>query len=150
MKALQSLYMSLMCSLLFIGCMEVPLESRVTTSNLLAGDDIAGRSYFISSAEVSLFNLNGTLQLEECVTDNTIIYYPSSRYEENEGRTKCEIDNPPGSLGTWAVTNNETEISIVIDSDEELWKIESVTSQGHTLTRSTTDGEITFVLKRFD
>ena len=150
MKNLQLQFILLACSILFFGCVEDPLDSHPTTSDLLAGDNLEGRSYFISSAEISLFNLNGTLKLQECVTDNTIIYYPSGRYEKNEGRTKCEIDNPPGSLGTWVVNSNETEISIIINSEEEVWRIENVTSQGHTLTRTTTDGEITFILKRFD
>lgn len=151
MKTVQPLFLSfcLLGLMLTSGCIEEPLNVQFTTSELIAGEEEEGRSYFIHSAEISLFNLNGTLELDECVTDNTIIYYPGGRYEENEGRTKCELENPPGILGTWSVTNRETELSIVIDSDEEVWRLENVTSQGHTLTRTATDGEVTFVLKRF-
>ena len=151
MKTLRQLFLSFsLIGLMFtIGCVEEPLDAQFTTSELIAGEEEEGRSYFIHSAEISLFNLNGTLGLDECVTDNTIIYYPGGRYEENEGRTKCEVENPPGVLGTWLVTNRETQISIVIDGEKEVWRLDNVTGQGHTLSRTATDGKVTFVLKRF-
>jgi len=150
MKVLKSLVLSTLfiLAILIVGCVEHQPQPILTTSELLSGDDPSGRSYFISSAEISLFDLNGTLQLDECVTDNTIIYYPNGRYEENEGRTKCEIENPPGSTGTWEVTSRETEIIIIIDGVAEEWSIESVTDHVHKLTRTTLDGKITFVMER--
>lgn len=151
MKDSKLLLPALLVFTIFIeGCVEGEPQPVLTASELLAGDDPDGRSYFISSAKIDLIDINGTLQLDECVTDNTIIYYPSGRYEENEGRTKCAIEDAPGSVGNWVIANNETEMSIVIDGVEEEWRIESVTAQGHTLTRDTNDGEITFILERLN
>lgn len=134
---------------LFIACTEDEY-TNISTTNLLAGSSSQGRSYFISSAEIDLRDVNGTLILERCVTDNTIIYYPNGRYEENEGRTKCNVNDPPGSVGTWTLLNNDTQVSIRVNGVTELWDIVSVNNSSHRLTRSTNDGEVTFVLERLN
>ncbi len=117
-------------------------------SELLAGDSNNGRSYFISSAEIDLDAVDGTLVLDECVTDNTIIYYPSGRYDENEGRTKCNAEDPPGTSGNWTFLNDETQIVIELEGERHIWDIESINSNSHRISRATNDGQLTFVLER--
>ncbi len=120
-----------------------------TRSELLAGNSDDGRSYFISSAEIDLADVDGTLILDECVTDNTIIYYPGGRYEENEGRTKCNVEDDPGAVGTWLMINDETQISIELNGENEIWDIQSINANSHRISRPTNDGLLTFVMERF-
>lgn len=133
---------------LLVSCSEEN-EPVPTRTDLLAGAGVDGRSYFINSAEVDLADLNGTLILDECITDNTIIYYPNGRYEENEGRSKCDAEDLPGIVGSWTLINNESQLSVSYDNETEVWDILSINDNGHRLTRATEQGELTFVLERF-
>lgn len=149
MKALKTLVLliTIFCLFFLVSCSKEQ-EALPTRSALLAGDTEQGRSYFITSAEVDLVDVNGTLILLECVIDNTISYYPDGRYEENEGRSKCDSEDPPGLVGTWTFINGETQLSITLDGSEEIWEVVSITDQGHRLTKNSDNGEVTFVLER--
>lgn len=142
-------------TLRLISCFFITLVSciedneRVSTADLLSSVNDTGRSYYISTAEIDLADVNGILILDECVTDNTIIYYPNGRYEENEGRTKCNIDDPPGQIGSWSLINNDSQLFIQFGDVTQTWNIIDVDNNGHRLTRSTGEGEVTFVLTRF-
>ena len=150
MKVLKTLVLigTIFCLFSLVSCSE-DNETAPTRAELLAGVTEDGRSYFISSAEIDLIDLDGTLVLDECVTDNTIIYYPDGRYDENEGRTKCDAEDAPGSTGTWRFSDDEEEVIISINNETQVWTIESINDRSHRITRPTNDGELTFVLERF-
>ncbi|MBV6645426.1 MAG: hypothetical protein KI790_08245 [Cyclobacteriaceae bacterium] len=98
MKIIKVLLLLTTASLLFflVSCEESNFV-EVPEDEPIAGSDDQGKSYFISTAEIDLEDVNGTLILDECVTDNTITYYQGGRYEENEGRTKCGPQTLQGS-----------------------------------------------------
>jgi len=150
MKVLKTLVLlgTIFCLFFLVSCSED--EATIPTkTELLAGSTEDGRSYFISSAEIDLIDLNGTLVLDECVTDNTIIYYPEGRYDENEGPDKCDPEDPPGGIGSWRFSDDEEQIIISIYDETQVWDIESINDRSHRITRQTNDGELTFVLERF-
>ena len=134
--------------MLLVSCVDDE-PSFVTTAELISGNTQNGRSYFIRSAEIDIPELNGTLVLDECVTDNTIIYYPNGRYEQNEGPTKCNPEDLPGLVGEWTLSSGETQMFITIDGVTELWEIIQVSESGHSITRESVSGQITYILERF-
>ncbi len=150
MKVLKTLVLigTIFCLFFLVSCSEEQVDPP-TKTQLLAGETEEGRSYFISSAEIDLDAVDGTLVLDECVTDNTIIYYPSGRYDENEGRDKCNPEDAPGQVGFWELINDDSQISITIDGETKIWDLESINNNSHRITTPTNDGQLTFVLERF-
>lgn len=143
----------LLCTIFFlfflVSCSEEGFERQLSRGEILAGEDSEGRSYFISSAEIDLFEINGTIILDECVTDNTIRYFPGGRYTENEGSTTCDPLDPPGDTGTWILSNDETQLTITIFGETNVWDIVEIDNDGHRITRASQDGQITYVFERF-
>lgn len=143
----------LLCTIFFlfflVSCAEEGFSRELTRAEILAGDDDEGHSYFISSAEIDLFEINGTIILDECVTDNTIRYFPGGRYTENEGSTTCNPTDPPGDTGTWILSADETQLTITIFGETNVWNIVSIDNDGHRITRTSQDGQITYVFDRF-
>lgn len=143
----------LLCTIFFlfflVSCSEENFGRELSRADILAGESDEGRSYFISSAEVDLDDLNGTFILDECITDNTIRYFPGGRYTENEGNTTCDPNDPPGDTGTWSLSTDETQLTITIFGETLIWDIVSIDNNGHRITRTDDDGQITFVFERF-
>lgn len=131
-----------------VSCIETD-ESVPTREELLAGSGDGGRSYYISSVELSQDDFSGSLILNECVTDNTWIYYPNGRYEENEGRSKCEPGDPPGLVGTWTLSEDGHELLVTIGRETTVWEVLSLTDDGHEIVRTSSNGEVVFFLERF-
>ncbi len=134
--------------LLMVSCIEAD-EAAPTREELLAGSDTQGRSYYISAVELAQEDFSGELILNECVTDNTFVYYPNGRYEENEGRTKCDPSDPPGVVGSWIISDNGRELHVTIDRETTTWEILSITDDGHEIVRPSANGEVIFYLERF-
>ena len=143
----------LLCTIFFlfflVSCTEEDLGRALTRADILASETDEGRSYFISSAEIDLDDVNGTLILDECVTDNTIRYFPSGRYTENEGSTTCDPNDPPGDTGSWILSPDETQLTITVFGETLVWDIISIDNNGHRVTRTDSNGQITFVFERF-
>lgn len=119
---------------------------KPTNAELLAGNKINGKSYSIISAEIDLADVEGTLVLDQCVIDNTISYYPAGRYEENEGRTKCNVDDPPGRTGSWNLSSTEAYLIVEDGIDRDVWEIRNISENSHTITKETPVGLLTLVL----
>ena len=127
------------------SCFESDLS--MPARNQLAGEGDEGKSYFISHARVELDDLSGTVDLDNCITDNTIIYYPDGAYEENEGRSKCSPSDPPGLIGNWMLDEDNSEITITIGGQKTVWEIVSIDNSSLELTRKTNQGIVTYILK---
>ena len=132
-------------SLFMMGCSE---EIDGPANVQLAGTNENGRSYRISHAEVSLDAISGRVELDECVKDNTRIYYPNGTFEENEGRQKCNKDDPFGFEGTWSINKSETELLLTIGDSVAIWQIVGISPQKHKLSRPSDKGTVSYVLER--
>ena len=131
-----------------VSCIDTA-EAIPTREELLAGSEDDGRSYYISSVDIAQEDFTGSLVLNECVTDNTRVYYPDGRYEENEGRTKCNPNDPPGTVGTWSLSEDGRELYVTVGRETTVWEVLSITDDGHEIVRPSTDGEVIFYLERF-
>ena len=145
MKSLSILF--IFTFLLFIACDEIEPES-ISVAEQIAGTTNDGQSYMIITAEVDIEDVEGTVELDKCITDNTIIYYPDGRYEENEGRSKCKPSDPPGITGTWKLNEDESKLFISKEGETKEWDIVGVTGTQHKITRPSSQGVVTYVLDR--
>ena len=143
----------LFCTIFFlfflVSCIETE-DTSLSRAEILAGTSDEGRSYFISSAIVNLNDedLVGSIFLNECVTDNTLFYFPQGRYEENEGRTKCQPDDPIGATGSWTLDGSSTQLIIEVDGALQIWEILNINSQEHSITRPIQGGDLIYTMER--
>ena len=127
------------------------MEQPPSRIELLAGTDTEGRSYYLASARIeNIDDISGTLSLDECVTDNTTVYYRTGKYEQNEGRTKCNADDPPGFEGSWSFNDDETQLTIHVSEEIQTWDIVNLNDNSHEIKREITSGIITYVMKRIN
>ena len=113
---------------------------------LLSGSSEFGKTYRISFIEVEL----GTLIPKSCVTDNFITYYPNGNYEINEGATKCDPNDPPAIVGIWEMNSFETKIFVTFEDSVQVWNIESVDRNNHSISSQFNEGERIYSLTAFN
>lgn len=109
---------------------------------LLAGSDSFGKTYQINRIELEL----GTLIPRTCVTDNFITYFPSGRYEINEGATKCDPDAQPAVTGNWSLNERTQLLTVTINDSIQFWAVESLNERSHSITSTFREGDRTYSL----
>lgn len=62
-------------------------------------------------------------QMDACDKDNITIFQDNGTVIFDEGATKCDPNDPQTTTGTWALSADETTITL----DGESWNIESIT-----------------------
>lgn len=124
---------------LFTSCEHEYPNSR-STRELISGSNEFGKTYQVSHIEIEI----GTVTPHPCVTDNFVTYFPSGRYEVNEGATKCDPNDPPALIGSWSLNRNETLLFIEIDNEEQVWEIDFVGNVSHEITSNFREGLRTY------
>lgn len=124
--------------LMYLGCSYD--EPRPDRTELIAGSNSFGKTWQISNIQVEL----GTITPHRCVTDNYVTYYPSGRYEVNEGATKCDPSDPPALVGTWVLDDSGETLIISIDGAFQYWNIESLSSESLNITTQFEEGYRTY------
>ncbi len=109
---------------------------------LIAGNDSFGKTWQIDRIEIEI----GTVLPHRCVTDNFITYFPSGRYEINEGASKCNPEDPPGKQGTWFLNDDENVLTVQVGDSTQLWNINFLSSDSHSITGSFKEGSRTYEL----
>ena len=111
-------------------------ESEMNTDKI-AGKSLVGKSWSVSSIEIDL----GTIIPKPCVSDNNFTYFDSGRYEVNEGTTKCSAEDPPGNVGSWFFSDDNSLVTIEVDDSVRVWSIIDIQSTVHIL-ESDFDGDL--------
>lgn len=95
------------------GCSKSGGNSEKTKS-----DYIAASAWKFSSAGIDLDG-NGTIDqpapatlVQTCLTDNTITFKADKTGSIDEGATKCEASSPQVSPFTWALSNNDKQLTL--------------------------------------
>jgi hypothetical protein len=84
--------------------------------------------------EVSSYTINGSDAMEDCIADNTLLFFGDGTYQDNVGALTCEEDEED-TEGVWKFKANETIISLKPNGDlESDWNILELT--GNTFTFS--------------
>lgn len=109
-------------------------------ADLFSGEDTFGKTWQVQEIELEI----GILQPSSCVTDNFITYYPNGTYEINEGASKCDPNDPPGTVGTWYLDKREETLFIEIDGNIQRWEIDLTKKDLHRLTSSFEEGNRTY------
>lgn len=121
-------------------------ENIITSTDLLAGRSDDGKIWRITSIELEGL---GRIEPFECLQDNNITYYPSGRYEVNEGISKCDPEAPPAFLGSWELNRSESILTIQIEDSIAVWDITYLREDVHPISRRFYEGERTYILQRF-
>ncbi len=131
----------LILSLILFSSCELNEPKPVGREELIAGTSNFGKTWQINQIEVEL----GALTPKRCITDNFITYFPNSRYEMNEGATKCESSDPPAISGNWIIEDDETLIITFSDS-VQVWDIESLVENQQIISSEFEEGSRTYTL----
>jgi hypothetical protein len=102
-------------SILFAsGCSKNSSSTAVKTKS----DILVSSTWKFSTAGVDQDN-NGTIDvplpagtIESCITDNTITFKSDKTGVIDEGATKCDATAPQTSAFTWALSNNDTQLTV--------------------------------------
>ncbi|GAB4244224.1 MAG: hypothetical protein Tsb0034_22370 [Ekhidna sp.] len=128
---------------LFIGIMLSNCsysDPKPDQSTLISGDDEFGKTWQINQIEVAL----GTLNPKPCLVDNYVTYFPSGRYEVSEGATKCDPNDAPGIVGTWALSDSGEILTVSLGDSVQRWEVESITETKHVISSQFKDGIRTY------
>ena len=126
---------------LFVACVQEDPKPD-SRAELFAGSDQYGKTWQITSIDVDF----GTVTPNSCVTDNFITYYPNGNYEINEGATKCNPNDPPGEMGTWTLSNDESQLTTTVGDSTQVWVIDETLSDAHRITSTFSDVSLTYTL----
>ncbi len=105
---------------------------------------LVNKSWLVASYEI-----DGDDALEDCMTDNTLIFFSDGTYSDEIGAIKCEEDESD-SEGTWKFKANETILSIIPAGDlESDWKILELTENKLRMSQFVTllDAEVVVVME---
>ena len=130
-------------SLLFLtfGCHSENTRSTRRVE-LIAGADSFGKTWRIDRIQIDI----GTVLPNTCVTDNFITYFPSGRYEINEGASKCNPNDPPGKQGQWFIDDDENQLVVEVGDSVQIWRIDFLNSDAHSITSMFAEGSRTYEL----
>ncbi len=134
-------------AILFIGVLVQCGEDGpdITSSeDLLAGTTNTGKIWRITSIELEGL---GTIDPFSCLEDNNITYFRGGRYEINEGTTKCDIDDPPGLLGSWDLDERQSTLTIFLPDSTVTWDVVQLRDNVHRISRLFDGGRRTYVLE---
>ena len=109
-------------------------------ADLFSGQDAFGKTWQVQEIELEI----GTLQPKTCVTDNFITYFPNGSYEINEGASKCNPNDPPGSVGRWYLDDREEILFVEIGESIQRWQIDLTKSDLHRISSSFEEGDRTY------
>ncbi len=65
-------------------------------------------------------------QLPACIKDDLTTFKPSGTVNFDEGPSKCDPNDPQTTSGTWALSADETVLSVTSDGETESWEIEDL------------------------
>ena len=101
------------CALSFAGCSKSGGSSEKSKPEL-----IAASTWKFSSAGIDLDG-NGTIDqqapatlAQPCLTDNSITFKADKTGSIDEGATKCDASTPQVSPFTWALSDNDTQLTL--------------------------------------
>ena len=114
----------------------------VRKTELIAGNDSFGKTWQIDRIQIDI----GTVSPHPCVTDNFITYFPSGRYEINEGASKCGPNDPPGKQGQWFLNDDQSQLIVEVGDSTQVWRIDFLDASSHSITSQFSEGSRTYEL----
>ncbi|SNT26699.1 hypothetical protein SAMN05421640_3050 [Ekhidna lutea] len=135
----------ILLSFIAVSCIDNSPRPK-SPGELISGTDEFGKTYQVDEIEIEI----GTVTPHRCVTDNFITYFPNGNYEINEGATKCEPHDPPGTIGQWYMDRSEERLIVEIGDSLQVWEVDEIDDQTHRITSSFKEGHrtYTFTLSR--
>ncbi|TNE64686.1 MAG: DUF5004 domain-containing protein [Bacteroidetes bacterium] len=83
-------------------------------------------------------------QMPTCVKDDLAIFNTNGTVNFDEGASKCELNDPQTTTGTWVLNTTQTILSITTDGETESWNISSLTSNAFNVQYQETLDGITY------
>ena len=68
-------------------------------------------------------------QMPLCLRDNITIFKNNGITNYDEGPSKCDLNEPQTTNGTWAFNTDQTILSLTTDGETESWNISELTNQ---------------------
>lgn len=97
---------------------------------------------------VSIYTIGGTDAMEECIADNSMIFFNDGTYADEIGTVTCEEDETD-SEGLWKFKGNESMISLQPEGDlESDWEILELTDKTFSISQyvDMIDAEVVIVM----
>lgn len=83
-------------------------------------------------------------QLPACFKDDITIFKSNGTVNYDEGASKCSVNDPQTTSGTWAFNPEQTILSITSDGETTSWDITSLTSSTFKADYEVTEEGITY------
>lgn len=91
--------------------------------------------------------IDGYAIASSCTKDDVIQYLAPNILSYDEGATKCDPNDPQKRTGTWVLSNNDTQLTVTLDSHTSVYTIDELTDNSLKLTNVSIQGSNTTTIK---
>ena len=157
MKNIKWLLVLIFPVIVFSSCQKDDDKDDQNNTPSLTNTEKIARTWVMTEGIVEAYNNNTLVStenlmntLDPCDSDDEITFTENGTFQETEGETKCDPNNPDLiDFGTWAFSNDETTLLLTYNDDVETQPVSivSLTATQMKLTATEEDGNETYISK---